>query len=357
MNGVRLIALTGGAGLLVVGLSLMICFLYVRRPRFVYTGSLVAWCLITLGIVLLLFSLFPDSTVTGTFEGFKVGGVIAAFVLIVAWLAREGRAVLDKDREVEKSQDEIKNLRRQLAQASGGQNQGQPQNQNQGPMVGARRYPYSTSWRPRRTIGLIAGNLAEVRGIDAWVNSENTNMQMASYFDRSVSAVIRYYGARRTRSGDVEKDLIAEYLRQEVGGALTVSPGSVYVTEPGSLADWGVKRIFHVAAVQGEAGHGYRPVQDLGRCLTRVLEEIDKENRGGQALRSVVFPLFGTGQAKGNPQEIFPMLVSVTLEYLRKSATQVNEVWFVAYRRSEFDGCMQVLDAEQDLIAVGSPSP
>jgi O-acetyl-ADP-ribose deacetylase (regulator of RNase III) len=352
---VRLVALSTGSGLLVVGLSMMLCFLYVRRPRFVYTGSLVAWCLLTLGIVLLLFSLFPDSTVTGTFEGFKVGGVIAAFVVIVAWLARQGRLVLDKDKEVDSSQKEIKDLKRQLAQASRGKNQAQPQNQYQAPLIGARRYPYSTSRRPRRTVGLIGGNLSEVRGVDAWVNSENTNMQMASYFDRSISAVIRYYGARRSRSGDVEEDLIADCLRQEVAGALTVSPGSVYVTPPGSLGDWGVKRIFHVAAVQGEAGHGYRPVQDLGRCVTRVLEEIDKENKAGQSLRSVVFPLLGTGQARGNPEEIFPLLLNATLAYLRTNDTQVSEVWFVVYRRAELDRCKQALDGEQELTAVDNP--
>lgn len=346
---IRLVALSVAGAAAVAGLLLLLCFALVRRARFVYTGSFVAWCMLALAIVLLLFALFPDSTVSGTFEGLKVGGAIAAFLVVVAWLARQGQIVIDKDRQVDQYEAQIKDLQRQLTLAP----KDKGKDQDPVPLSGATRYRYRTLGRPRRNVGLIAGNLAEVRGVDVWVNSENTNMQMASYFDRSVSAVIRYYGSRRSRSGDVEADLIGDKLREEVAGAQTVAPGSVYVTPPGSLADWGAKLVVHVAAVQGEAGHGYRPVQDLGRCVSRVLEQIDRENRqGGEPLRSVVFPLLGTGQARGNPAQIFPTLLRSALMYIRTSDTQVSEVWFVIRTQQDLELCQQMLDGEQDLAAV-----
>jgi len=346
---VRLVALSIAGGAALVGLFLLLCFALVRRARFVYTGSFVAWCMLALAIVLALFALFPNSSVNGTFEGLKVGGAIAAFLVVVTWLARQGRIVIDKDRQVEQYDAQIKDLQRQLRLAPKDKGKDQPP----APLTGATRYRYRTLGRPRRIVGLIAGNLAEVRGVDVWVNSENTNMQMAGYFDRSVSGVIRYYGSRRSRSGVVEADLIGDKLREEVAGAQTVAPASVYVTPPGSLADWGVKLVVHVAAVQGEAGHGYQPVRDLGRCVSRVLEQIDTENRrGGEPLQSVVFPLLGTGQARGNTERIFPVLFRSALTYMRTNDTQTTEVWFVIYAQEDLDLCQQLLDSEEGLAAV-----
>jgi O-acetyl-ADP-ribose deacetylase (regulator of RNase III) len=343
---VQLVALCTAGGAALAGGAMLLSFAFGRRARFVYTGAFIAWCLFALAIVLVLFSLFPGSSVTGTFEGLKVGGAIGGFLVVVAWLARQGRMVIDKDRQVDRFEKKIEDLEQQLKLAP------KVESQRAAPLSGATRYRYRTVTRPRRTVGLIAGNLAEVRDVDVWVNSENTNMQMASYFDRSISAVIRYYGSRRSRSGDVEADLIGDQLREEVGGAQTVAPGTVYVTPPGSLAGWGVKRIIHVAAVQGEAGHGYRPVRNLAGCVSEVLEKMDAESRqSGEPLRSVVFPLLGTGQARGNPADIFPVLIKAVLTYLENRPTQVTEVWFVVYAEPDLALCQRVLGGEPGLDA------
>jgi len=39
---------------------------------------------------------------------------------------------------------------------------------------------------------MITGDIQNIKEIDVWVNSENTNMQMARHFERSISAIIRY---------------------------------------------------------------------------------------------------------------------------------------------------------------------
>ena len=67
-----------------------------------------------------------------------------------------------------------------------------------------------------KLICLTTGDIQNVKGVDIWVNSENTNMQMARFYDWAVSSVIRYLGARRDITGHVasgEDDLITRQRR------------------------------------------------------------------------------------------------------------------------------------------------
>ena len=334
-----------GTGLLGI---LLLYFAFRRRFRFVYTGTFIASLLLALAIVLVLVALFPDSSVSGNFEGFKVAGAIAAYLVVVVWLTRQGTKLIDKDSQVENYKTRIVDLEQQLAAA--------PKQPGQAPsrLSGGKKYGYRTEGRPRRTIGLIAGNLSEVRQVDVWVNSENTNMQMATYYDRSISGSIRYLGSRRGQDGYVKEDLIGDELREAVGGVQTVAAASVYATPPGELRDWGVKRVMHVAAVYGEPEDGYHPIGDIGRCVSRVLEQIDKENsKGGEPLRSVVFPLLGTGQARGKTEKIFPDLVGAALTHVQTRDTRISQVWFVTYNREELAICQRVLSGEDRLTAMG----
>jgi exonuclease III len=85
-------------------------------------------------------------------------------------------------------------------------------------------------------IGILTGDLQFVQEkIDIWVNSENTNMQMARFYDRSGSAVIRYFGAKRDDRGRVVEDTIAIELAKVMGGDASVDPGTIIVTTAGEL--------------------------------------------------------------------------------------------------------------------------
>lgn len=56
------------------------------------------------------------------------------------------------------------------------------------------RIEYRLQNAPTQRIAIITGDLRNVRGMDVWVNAENTNMQMARFYDRSMSGIVRYYG-------------------------------------------------------------------------------------------------------------------------------------------------------------------
>jgi hypothetical protein len=62
-------------------------------------------------------------------------------------------------------------------------------------------------------VGLVTGDVQLVKGIDVWVNNENTNMQMSRPFDNMISGIIRYDGMIKMANGQPIRDTIAEELR------------------------------------------------------------------------------------------------------------------------------------------------
>ena len=114
---------------------------------------------------------------------------------------------------------------------------------------------------PGKQLGIITGDIQNIKEADVWVNSENTNMQMARPFERSISAVIRYMGAKKNRAGRITEDTVSRELFDATGGT-GVDPAVVIDTTAGELtASNNVKKIFHAAAVVGQVGLGYSPIE------------------------------------------------------------------------------------------------
>ncbi len=220
-------------------------------------------------------------------------------------------------------------------------------------------YDYALKGHPTRKLGIMTGNLRNVgRGTDAkkvdvWVNSENTNMQMARYFDRSISSVIRYEGARKDAGGSVIEDTVYEELAAQVQNLKIqeVQPGTVLVTEAGELSSTcGVRRIFHVATVRGEVGHGYSAVTDLGGCVLRALEMMDADEFAGEDLHSILFPLLGTGTARAEKHSAVRTQINAAVKYMAaNSDSTVNEVYFLAWSDVDLEICQSIIQQRDDL--------
>jgi hypothetical protein len=110
----------------------------------------------------------------------------------------------------------------------------------------------------------------------------------------------------------------------------------------------------HVAAVNGEPGRGYTPVHDLAGCVENVLARMDlRSAEVSPPLESVIMPLLGAGQARAQPEMIFPVLLEATLDYLAAHpASLVNAVWFIAFTDHELEACRRVLDSTSRLRAL-----
>lgn len=182
------------------------------------------------------------------------------------------------------------------------------------------------------SVGLVTGELRNIHEIDVWVNSENRNMQMARFFDRSISGTIRWLGAVKSDKGTVVKDTIAEELAVVMGADREVEGGIVLSTGPGQLRQTnGVKRIFHAATAQGVRPYGYAPIPESWSCVGKALELIDKLSSRDEPLQSILFPLIGTGTGGGDIEEAFQHMLEETLAYLsNNSLTTVRRVYFLA---------------------------
>jgi O-acetyl-ADP-ribose deacetylase (regulator of RNase III) len=201
-------------------------------------------------------------------------------------------------------------------------------------------YMYQLVNVPEKQIGMITGDIQNINEIDVWVNSENTNMQMARHFERSISAVIRYLGAKKDIAGRVTNDLIADELRALVGMS-DVPPGIVIPTGSGELqTSHKVKKIFHAAAVIGQPGRGYMPITDINVCIRNSLKLIDSADLGNKDLHSILFPLMGTGTTQLSALGIANQLIDAAVCYLEDTPqTKVEKIYFLAYNEQDLEIC------------------
>jgi hypothetical protein len=198
--------------------------------------------LVALFPVLLLFSVFPGNSISGTLAGFSMSGAIAAFIFIWWYgtkAANNARNIDDVRNsllaKLKEQEDELELLR---------ENQRKSQ-RNPSAIREHKILYYRLKRGKRKRIGLITGGIESVREADVWVNSENTNMQMSRYYEGSISGVIRYLGGTKDNAGYVTEDIIANELAQAMGNNRVVSPATVLVTGSGELQrTHNVKKIF-----------------------------------------------------------------------------------------------------------------
>lgn len=194
---------------------------------------------------------------------------------------------------------------------------------------------------PGKEIGYITGNIKKIKNVDIWVNSENTNMQMARPFERSISATIRYEGAKKDRAGYVIDDLIANDLLAVTGGR-DVAPGTVIPTASGELErTHKVKRVFHAASVVGQPGEGYKPINNIADCIYNALNLVDNdEELANEDLQSILFPLMGTGTTRLSAQGIADNLIDAALAYIEENPqSKINKIYFLVYNEQDREIC------------------
>jgi hypothetical protein len=210
---------------------------------------------------------------------------------------------------------------------------------------------YEIAAAPGKFVGYRSGDIAGLTGADAvdfWVNSENTLMQMARMYERSVSSTIRYHGALDPDPKSPGfQDTIAVALRRELGNRHSAEPGEVLVTTSGRLAEThGVKAILHAATVIGAPGKGFHPIPDsqLADTVGKVVETARQLIRKGDpapAGRSLILPMFGTGQANRDPAVVAGQLIHAAIRCLSHDsqatagAPDLKLVLFSAYSEDD----------------------
>jgi O-acetyl-ADP-ribose deacetylase (regulator of RNase III) len=339
-----------------LAIGLILYWLSVRSnvPYF-HTTNLISWLLIALFPVLLIFSFFPDSSFTGTIKGVSMGGAIGAFIFIWWYGTKSANQASQVDKRIEDIRNDLsaklEAREEELQQLKDLLEEDQKQ---RAPSVlrETKAYPYRLKGERGKRIGLITGDIRKVKVADIWVNSENTHMQMSRFYERSISAIIRYLGAKKDNVGNVTEDVIANELAEVMGNSLVVQPATVLVTGAGELErTHNVKRIFHVASVHGEIGVGYQPIHNIEFCVTNALKKANSEEFKSLELKSILFPLMGAGAAKGNLKEIAEELIHAAISYMETTENgTIEEVYFLTWTDIELDTCRAMLEESGKVI-------
>jgi O-acetyl-ADP-ribose deacetylase (regulator of RNase III) len=337
---------------LFLGLTIYLWTVNRKESSNFYTTIQICWLLFALFPVLLIFSFFPDSSMSGTIKGVSIGGAFGAFSLV--WWFGTSQSLKAKGVD-----DKLRTLSAALEGQTIHLNEMEAALQNSPtsllalPINESTKITYRLESNRDFRIGLITGDIRDVHGIDVWVNSENTNMQMARFYESSISGIIRYCGARRDEVGYVSDDLIANELKRVMRSETHVQPGTVLVTSPGVLNQSnGVKKIFHVASVQGEVGYGYKPVSDIARCVKNCLDKANSNEFKGFGLSSVLFPLMSAGRAHGNLDETAQKLIQAAIAYQgNKKESIVREIYFLVWTDTELEICHKILQGDDRLKA------
>ncbi|MDH3614242.1 MAG: macro domain-containing protein [Gammaproteobacteria bacterium] len=207
---------------------------------------------------------------------------------------------------------------------------------------GTDEYPLVAQAQKR--IGFVTGDYEAINIADVWVTSENTDMQMASYYDKSTSATVRYLGARKHPvTGRVAEDTIADELASLMGDEKNVAPGTVVVTGAGALESNNVKWIFHAASVIGQPREGYKPIERIDRCVRNALKTADSTAVQSDPPRSILMPLFGTGPAGGDLETHVTKFIAAAVAYLENHPDSNTEtVYFYVWSDVDLETCHRV---------------
>lgn len=205
-------------------------------------------------------------------------------------------------------------------------------------------FEYPIANAPDKIIGLITGDREQITQADIWANSENLEMQMDRYYGTSTSATIRYLGAKKHPvTGRVIEDTIADELAQLMGSEKQVDPATVLVTGPGQLLNQ-VKCIFHIAAVRGEPREGYRPIERIERCVTNALKRAEAADVRDKKAGSILFPIFGTGPARGSLEQHADVCFTAAIDYLESHpACPISKVYFYVWTDQDLDICQDLI--------------
>jgi hypothetical protein len=173
-----------------------------------------------------------------------------------------------------------------------------------------------------RQVIIRTGDVRHVSNIDVVVSSENTDFQVARYYDPSMSGTLRYLDAERGMDGRVVRDALDERLKaliKQYNIQLPVMSGTVLPMSTTGLVARGIKYVFLAATVRGDGpGAGYSAVvqSEIENCIRECFRRFDELARVEQ-LESILFPVFGAGTAKQDPAQVVGWLLPVIVEAMK----------------------------------------
>jgi O-acetyl-ADP-ribose deacetylase (regulator of RNase III) len=180
-----------------------------------------------------------------------------------------------------------------------------------------RRYALPTD--PEREICVLTGDITDMQtqsfDADVIVSLENTDLQLGHYYDAdSISGVLRYLDAERSADGRIVRDCLDLSLQKSIAElciVLPMTPGRVVATRTSRLyRKYGIKYVFHAAALQGAVGDGYKMMDEvLDDCVREVFDQF-AEIAPEAELSSILFPMLGAATTSMEPMKVARKLLN-----------------------------------------------
>jgi O-acetyl-ADP-ribose deacetylase (regulator of RNase III) len=178
---------------------------------------------------------------------------------------------------------------------------------------------YALPADPEREICLLTGDITEIQnqsfGTDVVVSPENTDLQLGRYYDAdSISSALRYLDAEPATEGRIARDCLHESLQKSIAElriVLPTVPGRVVATRATRLyKEYGIKYVFHAAALQGAVGDGYTMMDEvLDDCVRNVFDQFAATAAEAE-LSSILFPMLGAATTSMDPREVARKLLN-----------------------------------------------
>lgn len=237
-------------------------------------------------------------------------------------------------------------------------------------------YRMKSDLLPQTRIHITIGDVMAVHygDLDVMVNSENDFLQMARFYQmRSISGALRRYGALFDDNQRLIEDTVQQDLCAAFNGLPPVALTRVLVTKAGHeqsvlRTQKGLKLIFHAIAVRYDVGHRTVPVQPMhdGQFIDTIKNcfwQVQAVNNNEplrqsiapdfEAIRSIAFPLFGTGGSVLSITNAADYMVSALYNALRAVVNEgqanlftLTDIHLLAYSASEAKPLKEALDTK-----------
>jgi O-acetyl-ADP-ribose deacetylase (regulator of RNase III) len=205
---------------------------------------------------------------------------------------------------------------------------------------------YALPADPEREICLLTGDITDIQnqsfGTDVVVSLENTDLQLGRYYDAdSISGALRYLDAEPSADGRMVCDCLDQSLQksiEELRIVLPTVPGRVVATRTSRLyREYGIKYVFHAAALQGAVGDGYKMMDEvLDDCVRNVFDRF-AETAPKAELSSILFPMLGAATTSMGPLEVARKLLNAIVQEMT-TITQCRRTIILARFESHRQG-------------------
>lgn len=204
-------------------------------------------------------------------------------------------------------------------------------------------------------IEIITGDFTKLKSpnfsFDVVVSLENTYMQLGHYFDLSFSGKLRYLDAKKD-DGSIIKDSLNESLHKQlenINKPFPMALASLIASPTCELQkDYGIKRVFHIAALDGSVGEGYTMMDGLiDDCVRNVFKKF-KKLANSDDLKTIMIPMLGAFSTQLEHLEVARNILNPVVFNLRQTPS-CQKVYLLAWVESQRFALQQIAK-EMDLM-------